>query len=269
MTGEGATGAPYYGILIFHTTVNDVVKNVTFTGHKTYKTIGSAGSSVSMGSYDITVTNSLGFTALHCRQTNPITDANYWGVFASNYSKNITFDDCVFSRFDAHQGVYNVTLKNCSLGHQGINLIGRGTALIENCTVYCKTFVNLRSDYGSTWRGDLIIRNSTYIPNNGNSADAIIIGGSYNGTHDFGYTCYLPQNVIIDGLDIRTTNSNAPAVFSNINKNWKTSSYVAKYPMVMPQSIQARNVTVANGKSLVVSSNMVMFSGYKIDELTN
>ena len=267
VSGEGAEGAPYYGILIYNYTVDCIARNVTFTGHKTYKKTGSTGSTVSAGTYDITVTNSMGFLAENCCQTNDINDGTYWGVFASNTSKNITFDGCSFSRFDAHRGVCNVTLLNCELGHQGINLIGHGTARIENTTVYSQYFVNLRNDYGSTWEGDLIIRNCTYVPKNGAKCDPILINGTNTDTHDFGYTCYLPENITIDGLNVVDTNrsSQVPVyLFANFNKNWTSDSYVPKYAMVMPKNITVSGLTTVSGLPLEVSENKFFFKGVEI-----
>ncbi|MCQ2428086.1 MAG: hypothetical protein MJ137_06765 [Clostridia bacterium] len=268
VTGEGSDGQPYYGILILHSTVDCEAVNVTFTGHKTYKKIGSAGTSVSMGTYDITTTASIGFRATNCRQTNDINNSTYWGVFASNYCKNIEFDGCVFSRFDAHQGVCNVTLKNCSFGHQGVNLIGHGTALIENCRIFSSTFVNLRNDYGSTWNGDLIIRNCSYFPKNGAKADAVIIGGSNPGSHWFGYDCYLPRNILIEGLFIKDSNASSagsPYLFSNMNSNFNSPTYKAEYPMIMPESITVSGLVTSSGKQFTVSPNAYMFAGVKIN----
>ena len=62
-------------------------------------------------------------------------NTKYWGIMGSNYCKNITLDGCKLSRFDAHQGVLNATVRNSVLGHHGIKLIGSGTALIENTIV--------------------------------------------------------------------------------------------------------------------------------------
>ena len=64
----------------------------------------------------------------------------------------------VLSRFDAHMGVCNATIKNSTLGHQGINAIGKGLLKIENCKIQGRTMVNLRSDYGSTWEGEIIFK---------------------------------------------------------------------------------------------------------------
>jgi hypothetical protein len=54
--------------------------------------------------------------------------------------------------------VYNATIKNTTLGF-GMNLVGAGTATIEN-TIKTggDSFVTLRGDYGSLWRGDLILK---------------------------------------------------------------------------------------------------------------
>lgn len=268
ITGEGAVGSPYYGILIFNGSVDSDVTNCTFTPHKTYKKIGSAGTTVSMGTYELTVTNSLNVNVVNCTQTIDICDTAYWGVFASNYSKNLVFDSCSFSRFDAHKGVRNVTIRNCSLGHQGINLIGSGTALIEGTTVYSKTFVNLRSDYGSTWNGDLIIRDCIFIPNNGAKCDAVIIGGSNTGTHDFGYKCYLPRNIVIENLtidDSKPSTGTGPQLFANIDKNFTSDKYTAAFPIAMTEKVTVSGLVTKSGKALVASTNKYMFKDLVIE----
>lgn len=270
ITGEGASGAPYYGILIFHSTADITVKNCVFTGHKTYKTIGSAGTSVSMGTYELTVTASVNVSVINCRQTNDILDNKYWGVYASNYGKNLVFDGCVFSRFDAHQGVANATIKNSKLGHQGINLIGSGTCLIENTTVYSANFVNLRSDYGSTWDGDIIIRNCTFVPSGGNTfSKACVINGSNNGSHDFGYTCYLPATVTIEGFHVEDAKADAGYkgvyLFANINSSYTSAAYKAQYPMVMTKSATVSGLTSDKGFTMEVSPNKFMFTALTVD----
>ena len=54
----------------------------------------------------------LNVSFVNCTQTNDINDRTYWGVMASNYSKNLLYDNCVWSRFDAHMGVANATIRN-------------------------------------------------------------------------------------------------------------------------------------------------------------
>ena len=115
----------------------------------------------------------------------------------SNYSKNLTYDGCVFSRFDAHKGTHNATIINSEIGHQKLSIIGSGTLTVENTVVHGNNIVTLRVDYGSTWDGDMIFRNVTLK----NTGTAVLINASwYN--HYFGYTCYLPTNIIIDGITL-------------------------------------------------------------------
>ena len=57
--GEGDHGAPYDGFLSISRCANVTVTGCVFTAHKTYRTIGSAGVPVQMGSYDLTVNSSV------------------------------------------------------------------------------------------------------------------------------------------------------------------------------------------------------------------
>ncbi len=262
--GEGESGAPYNGFLMISNTYNLTVKDTVLTGHMTYYTMGSGGSITPMGTYDCQVTTSIGLKFVRVIQSRDITDMLYWGTFASNYSRDITFDGCVISRFDAHKSVCSVTLKNSTFGHQGINLIGHGTALIENCSIYARNIINLRDDYGSTWDGDIIIRNCLYYPYGGvTGSDAALIGGTNTYDWDFGYTCYLPRNIVIDGLYVNDakpfTADVSPMLYANINQNYNSDSYKGKYPMVMTESVKVKGFESFSGKNLGVSTNTFMF----------
>ena len=59
--------------------------------------------------------------------------------------------------------------------------------------------VNLRNDYGSTWEGEIVIRNSVFVPAGGRPVSASLIGGRNSGNHDFGYTAYMPERITIEG----------------------------------------------------------------------
>ena len=71
---------------------------------------------------------------------------------------------CVLSRFDAHMGVANATIRNSTLGHQGINAIGTGTFTVEHSTIDGGNLISLRGDYGSTWQGEFVIRDCVFVP---------------------------------------------------------------------------------------------------------
>ena len=198
--GEGDSGAPYLGFLeVFHA-ADVTVEDCVFTAHRTYKTAGAAGRSVSMGSYDITVNNSANVVFRNCRQTTDILDRSHWGLFSSNYCKGLVFDGCVFSRFDAHIGVAGATIRNSDIGHMGINAIGSGLFLVENTRVRSESFFCLRGDYGSTWDGEFVVRNCVFAPPE--CGNAILVRGWNDGTHDFGYPCSMPRKVVFDGLHI-------------------------------------------------------------------
>ncbi len=209
ITGEGDHGAPYGGFINVGDCSYVTVRNTILTGHKTYSTIGAAGAPVSMGSYDLLVNRALNVSFVNCTQTNDIDDSMYWGILGSNYSKNLVYDGCILSRFVAHMGVANATIRNSTLGHMGINAIGSGVFTVENSTVRGRSFINLRSDYGSTWQGELVIRNCVFVPAGCKTTSASLIGGSYSGQHDFGYTCYMPERITIENL--RIDDSNHPA----------------------------------------------------------
>lgn len=269
VTGEGDHGAPYGGFLHISNCSYVTVRNTILTGHKTYQTIGSAGLPVSMGTYDISVNRALNVSFVNCRQTNDINDNKYWGIMGSNYSKNLLYDSCTFSRFDAHMGVANATIRNSTLGHQGINAIGSGVFTVENSTIRGSRLINLRQDYGSTWRGELIIRNCVFVPANGRPISANLIGGSNSGQHDFGYTCYMPERITIEKLRIDDSNHpedyQGPAIFADFNPRMTDDSYSEKYPYVRTREVTLRDVTVASGKPLRLSDNMFMFRDVKVD----
>ena len=178
ITGEGDHGAPYGGFINVGECAYVTVKNCVLTGHKTYNTIGAAGKPVSMGTYDLLANRALNVSFVNCSQTNDINDNTYWGILGSNFCKNLLYDHCTLSRFDAHQGVANATIRNSTLGHMGINAIGSGLLLVENSTIRGRSIVNLRPDYGSTWQGELVIRNCVFVPAGGKPVSASLISGS-------------------------------------------------------------------------------------------
>jgi hypothetical protein len=268
ITGEGDQGAPYGGFINISDCSYVTVKNSILTGHKTYSTIGAADKPVSMGTYDLSANRALNVSFVNCSQTNDINDSKYWGILGSNFCKNLLYDHCTLSRFDAHQGVANATIRNSTLGHMGINAIGTGRLLVENSTIRGRSIVNLRSDYGSTWQGELVIRNCVFVPADGKPVSSALISGSYSGQHDFGYTCYMPEKITIENLRIDDSQHpesyQGPAIFTNFNPEMTGDSYQEKFPYVKTKEVIMRNVTTASGKAVRVSDNAFMFKDVKV-----
>lgn len=193
-------GAPYNGFIVVNNTNNVTVRDCVVTGHRNYN---------NMGSYDLGPGNSNNLTFLNVTQSNFFledgktvsTSGGYWGVMGSSYCKNLVYDGCTLTRFDAHRGVYNATIRNSSVAN--LTLIGAGTFTMENSTVYAEGrnyLVSLRGDYGATWCGDFILKNVSVICSDSLSSFALISGTWSN--HDFGYSCSAPTNVTVDGLTL-------------------------------------------------------------------
>jgi hypothetical protein len=267
---EAEQGAPYGGFIYISECCFVKVENCILTGHKTYETIGNAGKPVSMGSYDLLVNRALNVSFINCTQTNDIDDRKYWGILGSNFCKNLLYDGCKLSRFDAHQGVANATIRNSTLGHMGINAIGSGTFLVENSIIRGGSIVNLRSDYGSSWEGDLIIRDCLFLPRESAQQKVQLIAGYNSGLHDFGYPCTMPANILIENLKIDdsklTESYSGPAIFGNFNPEFKDESYSEKFPYQITKTVILKNVKATSGKALRLSDNGFMFRNVKIKE---
>ena len=265
VAGELDHGAPYLGFVeVFHAS-GVSVEDCVFTAHRTYKTIGAAGLPVPMGSYDITVNNSANVVFRNCRQTTDITDSRYWGLFSSNYSKGLVFDGCVFSRFDAHMGVAGATVRNSELGYMGINAIGFGTLLVEKTRVRNTSFINLRSDYGSTWDGELIVRNCTFVPPKCDAA--FLVAGWNGGNHDFGYPCTMPRKVTFDGLaiDDSAVGKGGVCLFSEFTGAARDRDDPAPYEYGLTEKAVLSNVSTSSGRDVRISPNMAAFKNLAVE----
>jgi hypothetical protein len=221
-----------------------------------------------MGTYDISVSRALNVSFIKVSQTNDIDDSTYWGIMGSNYCKNLLFENCTLSRFDAHMGVANATIRNSTLGHMGINAIGSGTFLVENSEIRGRSLISLRPDYGSTWQGDIIIRDCSFVPTGGKPTRAALISGYNTSQHDFGYTCYMPETITIENLHIDDSNHpegyQGPAIFGNFNLEMNDASYHEKFTYVKTKEVILKNVTTSSGKELIMSENEVIFEGVRV-----
>jgi len=263
--GELDHGAPYDGFLSLDKAADIVVRGCVFTAHKTFETIGSAGVSVSMGTYDVSASGCVNVRWENCTQTTDINDTKYWGIFVSNFCKSLALDHCVFSRFDAHQGVRNVTLTDCEFGHTGVNVVGSGLLRIENCTIHRKSLIALRGDYGSSWEGELIVRDCKLIVPEG-AKSVSLLSGFNTGKHDFGYTCYLPErfdieNLVIDDSRVYDKDYKGPMIFGKFKRNVDEEGL---YPYIARGVINIKCVTATSGRPLGVSLSPEMFKDYTI-----
>jgi len=209
-----------------------------------------------MGSYDMHANNVVNLHMADCRM-NHILDRTRWGIIGSNFCKNITLEDCVLSRMDTHMGVSgHYTIRRCTLGHMGLNAIGRGQLRIEGSTLYGPSIVSFRGDYGSTWDGDVTVVDSTWTPRCGDECWPTVIHGSHNGSHDFGYPCSLPTRVTLERVHIE--DARVPADYTGAWVFQDPDGDVAgerQVPYRLTEAVILRGVTTASGKPLQVSPN--------------
>ncbi len=267
VVGETAVGHPYSGFLECDNCANITLRNCFATGHKTYSTIGAAGKPVSMGSYDYKANSVVSFRMINCRMHH-ILDRSRWGVIGTNFCKNILLEDCVLSRMDTHMGVSGTyTIRHCTLGHMGLKAIGRGLLVVEDSALYGKTLVDFRRDYGSTWNGELVIRNCRWTPNRENTNRLHMIGVNNDGMHDFGYPCSMPRKVTIDGLTVDDAMAcddyQGMYLFTDPDGVRDDATNIPPtaappFPYAPCQEVNIRKLTTASGKKPMLSPNMKM-----------
>ena len=255
VTNEGETGAPYNGIFNISLCSNVMIENAVLTGHKVYALASDPTNK--MGTYDISISLANLVTFKNCTQTNSIVDTEYWGIMGSNYCKNLTYDSCVLSRFDAHKGTHNATIIGSEIGHQKLSIIGSGVLRVENTIIHGNNVVSLRNDYGSTWDGEMIFKN--IVLENTSSTPTLISAAWYN--HDFGYTCHLPSKIEIDGIILAkgSTVYVLPSLQNGVNED-TVAGHENKNKIVLTESITVKNV----GYNVRISSNTTLFAGVEL-----
>ena len=209
---DGGNGSPYSGFIKVSSCSNVVVDNMVYECPPGYYDVEpskrpSSQSKVtngSMGSYEISATLANNVTWSNSTQSNFFQadgSVEFDGSMGTNFCKNLTFDNMFTCSFDAHCGVYNGTIKNSTLEH--LNFIGDGLIRYENVTVYAdatRAAISLRTDYGSTWAGDVYIDGLTFKLKAGTKVSNLrIIKAEWNNWY-YGYTTYLPQNITLKNV---------------------------------------------------------------------
>ena len=178
-----------------------------------------------------------------------------WGIMATNGSKDMTIRNSTLNRIDAHEHIHNLTVIDTTVGTRGFTLIGSGLLHIEN--VNCDTprhCVVLRNDYGSTWRGEAVLRNITFRPDPDTTGVARIVEWNNTGDWYFGFDTYFPEllleDITIDDRDQRRSDIALihlvePAPVEDRN-----------YHYIFPRNITIRNVSTLGGTGLKVFPNL-------------
>ena len=267
--GEGEFGHPYAGFLRADRAANITFRNCHIAGRKVYQTIGAAGKPVHMGTYGYNSSYVVNFRMIGCRMDErAIHDTTRWGVAATNFMKNVLVEDCVLSRMDVHQGVSgHYIIRRTKLGHAGLNAVGKGLLLVEDSEIHSPRFIAFRSDYGSPWDGEVVIRNSRWLPAPRPGVTPSVFNAQNDGTHDFGYPCMMPRSITIDGLEIDdgwTRENKKPGVtfFDDVLGQGPDPR---PFPYGITEYISVKNLTTASGVFPAVSPNETLRRAIRVE----
>jgi len=265
VTGETEVGHPYNGFLSIQRSANITLRNCSIDGRKSYQTIGTAGKPVTMGTYGYQASHVVNFRMINCRMKN-ILDRSRWGVIATNFMKNVLVEDCVLSRMDVHQGVSaSYIIRRTTLGHAGLNAIGRGSLIVEDSTLHGGGLISFRTDYGSTWEGDVIIRNSRWIPPAGLAGSPVMFRLENDGTHDFGYPCFMPRVIRIEGLFVDDSNrANGYRGITYFGDPMGKPHKDRPFPYRLTERIEVDGLKTASGLAPRVSTNPEVAKAIKV-----
>ena len=242
-------GGPYKGFINLYEVSDVIVKDSTLFSHK-YE---------NKSNYDLFIEYAVDIKIENVT-SNDIEDPNRWGIVGTDYTKDIVYENCTLNRIDAHTGVHNLTIDNCTIGIKGITVIGSGDLNIINSTIKSNNYlIELRQDYGSTWNGNIYITNCIYEPKN--SQQLIYFYVSYddeNTLHNFGYDLYLP-NIFIDGLIINDTEStyidNNIYLFYNNEYYTGTNNGDISEVYTLPEEIFINNYETTSGRKIKLFFN--------------
>ena len=130
----------------------------------------------------------------------------HWGCGGTSFCKNMKYIDCLLSRFDAHEGLYNGEIVNSTIN--GLEVVGVGNLRLENTRLFSaggginagagNCIVYLRDDYASTWDGEVTIKDFDVYAEINDEKNSFIFCHTYN-NWNYGYQAYFP-NLSADNL---------------------------------------------------------------------
>ena len=116
--------------------------------------------------------------------------------------------------------------------------------------------------------------------------DAIIAAHEYANEHDLpvrvdsgtyfigasSETAIIQTNTDWTGASFIIDNSNlpenykGPKIFADFNRAFTNEAYVEKYPYMITEEVNIKNMTIKSGKPYLVSNNQFMFQNVRIEE---
>lgn len=166
-----------------------------------------------------------------------------WGFMGGNFLKNVLVANSKISRFDAHMGITNLTIRDSEIGRGGIQVVGYGKLTLSNIETYAPNVIKLRSDYGSFWDGEILVKDVIHHRTKDEEMNFIL--GDYKYDFDYGDDGRVKglargnlsvENYTVDDHNIATTSTNGLVGLIKIVARMKTTDTVA-YAYRLPKLI--------------------------------
>ena len=240
--GVPFVGHSYGDFISLYYANNVLIENVTFQARVYYL----------QGTYDFGAYMSNRVLLKNCDQSNFFAGdhpryslkpafGKWWGVAGTNFCKNLVYDGCRMTRFDAHEGLVNGKILNSFI--TDIRLTGAGEMLIENTKIYsdAKSNLQLREDYGATWCGTITVKDTEFLDV---CEEQCAFMMSFSSNHNYGYKTYFP-NLIIDNVKMPKRIKELPLTYEF---EMKVNSLGCFYRSVRDENIAVEGAICADGK---------------------
>lgn len=231
--------SPSRGIVYFNTCANVVIRDSELHARLVYNDYGT---------YELNYYKVVNAIIDNVRDKYFL-DTKRWGCHTSNYTKDMKIYNSKLSRIDAHKGIWNLTIRDTEVGHQGLRLTGGGSLIIENFTSYSGTLIAFRGDYGSTWNGKVRAKNIIHKPINIGTNLVSVVNFNNDMTHDFGYQCYHTLGIQMENYYLYNYNENANnGIFNLISISTSDfSNAIDSCRVIFPYELTFKNFKCNNG----------------------
>ncbi|WP_017260060.1 hypothetical protein [Pedobacter arcticus] len=187
----------------------------------------------------------------------------HWGIFGTNYVKNLRVERCFLNRFDVHSFGWNITIVDSEFGQKGVTVTGGGELRVENTSAYQNNFISFRPDYGSRWDGDIVIKNCKLYPIHQGSS-AII---SYNAKDlDYKYAIGYAANIKIEDFIIDYRSVPESTAICWVISTVVVSSYLNSGKLFFPSTVEMKNITVRGREKGVRIMNLAKPNTFSLEK---
>lgn len=165
----------------------------------------------------------------------------HWGVFGTNLFKNFRVEQCTLNRIDVHFHAWNLYIRDCKIGTNGITVTGGGDLFVDNTTCIASSFIAFRRDYGGKWDGDIRIRNCRHAPQTAGTTGILTMQAD---DFDYRYPIGYGRSVNVDGMVVDFRSVPASTSPSWLMRTSAFSMIKEGARVFFPEHLEFRNIVV-------------------------